>query len=1103
MSHVLDTSDASAEAVMGALVDEFLERLGRGERPEVEEYARRHPRLAAVLRQMLPALQAVHGSAADRPRSGESPPIDPEGPLGDFRIVREIGRGGMGVVYEAVQISLGRRVALKVLPFAAALDAKQLRRFLNEAQAAAHLHHPNIVPVYGVGCERGVHYYAMQLIDGRTLAALIQDLRRLAGLEPEGQDAPRGPVPEAAPASPTADTVRQPAAAFSTAHSAKDPGYFRTVAGLAVQAALALEHAHNLGVVHRDVKPANLLVDAPGNLWVTDFGLARVQTDARLTLTGDLVGTLRYMSPEQALARPAGVDHRADLYSLGATLYELLTLEPAFTGRDRQELLRQIAFEEPRPPRRVNRAVPAELETIVLKALAKDPAERYATAGELADDLRRFLEDKPVRARRPSWLERGRKWARRHRPAVWSAAAALLVTLAVLAGSVGWVVRDRSARQARAAGEVQAALDEAQRSRQDGKWPQAQAAAKRAEALLQDAAADPAVAERVRGVLRELAEEEADRRLVARLDEIRLLQTGVNVTKDRFVLEESLPEYREAFKSYGLRADTVTPEGAAELLRRRPPAVRDTLVAALDHWLILARYKQAAEAGWLGRVLAAADPDPWRQAVRAARDRNDRRALEKLAREVDPAAQPPEALFLLDLSLRQRGATEGAVALLRRAQQAFPGDFWINHDLGVALQHCQPPQPDEAIRFLTAAVALRPQSPGARLNLGSAFAQKGRLDEAIGAFRQAAELRPDYVTAYKRLGAALDHKGQLDEAVAALRQAIALKPDDAGAHSHLGYVLWKKGRLDEAAAALRRAVALNPDDAVAHANLGNVLLEQGRPDEAIADCRRAIELKPDYAGAHCNLGIALGRTGRLDAAAAALRRAIELRPDFAVAHCNLGDVLRRRGEFTQALVAIRRGHELGSRRPDWPHPSARWVRECERLVELDGRLPAVLRGEAQPAGAAERIEYAQVCYYKTLYAAAARLRAGAFGSDPKLADDLTAGHRYDAACAAALAGCGRGADAGPLSDQERARWRKQALDWLRADLAANAKLLEGHRPQDRRLVGQRLRHWQGDPDLAGLRDPAALAALPAGERESCQQFWAEVQALLARAGPAE
>jgi WD40 repeat protein/serine/threonine protein kinase len=389
--------------------------------------------------------------------------IQPEAPLGDYRIVREIGRGGMGIVYEAVQISLGRRVALKVLPFTAALDSKKLQRFKNEAQAAAQLHHNNIVPIYAVGCERAVHFYAMQFIEGQTVAALIRGLSHLEGKRgaeprPAGPAAPSddadhwGPVGWASPPTdvPTAPYDLAPGpppareaptrglAAISTDRSTRGPLHHRLVAGLGLQVAEGLEHAHQLGVVHRDIKPANLLVDARSKLWITDFGLARLSGDAGLTLTGDLLGTLRYMSPEQALAQPGTIDHRTDIYSLGATLYELLTLQPVFNGRDRQALLRQIAFEEPVPPRKVERSIPIELETIVCKAMSKSADDRYASAGQMAEDLRRFLEDKPIHARRPTLVQRTRRWCRRHRAVAAAAAVAgvLVLLIAVVALAV-------------------------------------------------------------------------------------------------------------------------------------------------------------------------------------------------------------------------------------------------------------------------------------------------------------------------------------------------------------------------------------------------------------------------------------------------------------------------------------------------------------------------------------------------------------------------------------------------------------------------------------------------------------------------------------------
>jgi serine/threonine protein kinase len=383
---------ADREEQLLDLVAGYLERLGAGQAEERAALLARHPEFAAELAEFFAMRDRVNGVAVPLRQAvlGDRRPVGmPQGDdngntvlrellaaadkvaeigrLGDFRILREVGRGGMGIVYEAEQISLRRRVALKVLPCVGVLHPRQLQRFTTEARAAACLHHTNIVPVYAVGSEHGVHYYAMQFIDGQTLAALIRQLRSPADQTPEQETIPSPPPPRPPAAGAQSLTRRL---TLSGGGSGRGRDYYRTVAELGVQAAEALDHAHQMGIVHRDVKPGNLMLDADGRLWVTDFGLAHIQHgDASLTLTGELVGTPRYMSPEQALARRVVTDHRIDVYSVGATLYELLTLRPVFDGTDRQELLRQIASEEPRPPRRLERAVPAELEVIVLKAL--------------------------------------------------------------------------------------------------------------------------------------------------------------------------------------------------------------------------------------------------------------------------------------------------------------------------------------------------------------------------------------------------------------------------------------------------------------------------------------------------------------------------------------------------------------------------------------------------------------------------------------------------------------------------------------------------------------------------------------------------------------
>src|SRR6516165_471928 len=311
------TQTSERERRLGEVLAALLEAQERGERPDRDEWLARHPEFAAELAEFFDSADRLESVAtplreAVAPPRGEELPLalpGEHGRLGDFRILREVGRGGMGIVYEADQVSLSRRVALKVLPFAAALDSKQLLRFKNEAQAAAHLHHTNIVPVHAVGCERGVHYYAMQYIPGRTLAAMIQALRQQAGKEPCGDAAGAaasvsatllkvepGPEPLSVPQRPALAPSTQRAVPAAVSTERADPAVFRTTAQLGVQAAEALEHAHQLGILHRDIKPGNLLVDEAGHLWITDFGLAQLPGDANLTLTGDIVGTLRYMS---------------------------------------------------------------------------------------------------------------------------------------------------------------------------------------------------------------------------------------------------------------------------------------------------------------------------------------------------------------------------------------------------------------------------------------------------------------------------------------------------------------------------------------------------------------------------------------------------------------------------------------------------------------------------------------------------------------------------------------------------------------------------------------------------------------------------------------
>jgi serine/threonine protein kinase len=471
MSQLPPTDDDSLAGLVGRIADEFVEKLERGEHPQIEDYVRGHPpTIAEALRCALTDVLLIR--QPDLAPSTEPPPV-----LGDFKIKRQVGRGGMGVVYEAEQLSLGRRVALKVLP-AVVTRGSQGLRFIYEARLAARLHHTNIVPVFASGVDSGFYFYAMQFIDGPTLAQVVRELRRFRRVDtaavtadstPPTTPAEHEPAPDLEVDGALNETPTPWVSTLTTNHASHRGEYYRTVARLGIEAAEGLAHAHEFHIVHRDMKPGNMMVDERGHVWITDFGLAHHKGQAELTKTGDIIGTPAYMSPEQASGQRGVLDHRTDIYSLGATLYELLALKPPFGGST-PEILRQIERDEPLTPRRADRAIPVELETIVLKAMEKDPEDRFATARELADDLRRFLENKPIRAKPPTLLQRAKKWARRHRTPLRVAGALTLLSLigftALLAWS-NWKLEGEKQKVLTALSDKQQALDEKQQALDD------------------------------------------------------------------------------------------------------------------------------------------------------------------------------------------------------------------------------------------------------------------------------------------------------------------------------------------------------------------------------------------------------------------------------------------------------------------------------------------------------------------------------------------------------------------------------------------------------------------------------------------------------------
>ena len=766
--------------------------------------------------------------------------------IGPYKLLQQIGEGGMGVVYMAEQTQpVERRVALKIIK--PGMDTQQvIARFEAERQALAMMDHPNIAKVLDAGTTAtGRPYFVMELVKGLPVTQYCD----------EQQLSPRERLE------------------------------------LFIPICQAVQHAHQKGIIHRDLKPSNILIarydDKPVPK-VIDFGVAKATSQklterTMFTQYGQLVGTIDYMSPEQAQFNQLDVDTRSDIYSLGVLLYELLTGETPF-DRTRlrtaafEEVLRIIREEEPpRPsvrlsscetlasvaanrqmePHKLGTLVRGELDWIVMKALEKDRSRRYETANSFALDVKRYLDDEPVLACPPSAAYRFGKLARRNKSAM-VVASLILFFVTLLGSGAGWAVRDRAAREGAARHERQTreaevaqekatrqtlinervtlALEEARKRHQEGRWWEALNAAKRAEALAATGEPDEETHQRVREVL-------ADMQMLATVEEVRVNSTKNDAGYDLMVEDRG---NARAFREFGIDIDALERGEAARRIRAR--AIRQQLAVFLDSWSHVRRRLEIRGSKPTGKdwrelleVARAADPDPWRDQFRKAVLSDDRQRLVELAASAPISSLPAETVDRLGDALIDRGAFEEAAAFLKKGQRRHPQDYWINVNLGICFNRMNPPQRDEAIRYYTAAVALRPDWRHSLTNLGHAFANNGKLDEAIECFGQAIELKPDDASSWYVRGDAHARFHQWDQALNDYTKATELDPREPAYWDTRGSLYAQLDRWEEAAADFEQAATLKPKSLLYSYQLALLQLQHGDRAGYRKTCSRMLE----------------------------------------------------------------------------------------------------------------------------------------------------------------------------------------------------------------------------------------------------------------------
>jgi serine/threonine-protein kinase len=1090
----------------------------------------------------------------------------PTVPGGRFRVLRPHAQGGLGVVSVAMDEELHREVALKEIQERYACENEPRSRFLLEAEITGSLEHPGIVPVYGLGHHPdGRPFYAMRFVRGESLKDAIA--RFYGGRDLSGE---------------------ANGAATSSAEPLAHPVEFRRLLARFLDVCNAIAYAHSRGVLHRDLKPGNILLGPFGETLVVDWGLAKVvgraddaggsSGDATLrppsasgvgeTVTGSVIGTPAYMSPEQAEGRLEALGPATDVYGLGVTLYVVLTGRAPFHGENVAEILARVRRGEFARPRSVKSSVPNALEAICLKAMAKEQSDRYSSPRALAEDIERWLADKPAAAYPEPLPDRLGRWVRKHQTLVTSTAAVLFMA----ACAAGLVAGQRSVH-ARDIERKNADLAQANRSldNERTKAEEREQLAVHAVERFRDAVIEESQLKNnaeLQGLRKRLLKEPLAffRSLRERLQADRDTRTAslARLAQASFALgklTEEIGDKQDALIAYAeslaiwerlAAANTSINEFQSQLVAthtRIGNLLRDTgklADAVKSHEAALA----------IENKLAAANPSINEHQSRLAASHNN------IGNALARTGKPTDAMNSYEAAL----AIESKLASANPSVNEYQSRLAASHNnIGGLLSATG--KPADALKSHEAALAIRKKlaeaNPSVRefqsalakshYNIGILLGKTGKPAGALKSYRAAlaiqtklAEANPSVseyqsrlAATHNNIGILVDGTGKPTDALKSYQSALAIQTklaadnpsvsafqsDLAISHNNIGLLLSATGRTADAMKSYQSALAIQTKLAAAnpsvsafqselansHNNIGLLLSETGKPDDALKSHEDALAIwtklvrkrpeSPDFASA---LGATLNNIALIDInakrfvaardgfkqAVEAQRRALASNPahptfrEFMSKHLtNLIKTTRELGDVAGLAEAERQFSEFRETDP--------------AMAAFDARLKAIVKGEQRPKDVGERLRFAQRAYDLTRHAAAARLWQEALEADPKLGDDRQAQHRFNAACAAALAECGKGKDDPPPSHEQKTKLRRQALDWLTAELGAWTKFLETADKEQRDNVVKTLEHWQQDADLAGIRDDAELAKLPEADRAAFRKLWADVGALLA------